>query len=172
MKKRVTMVSGGARSGKSSHALKIAQPYDNKVFIATAQAFDDEMARRIFRHKQERGDAFTTIEEPIRLAEALSGVPEDTQVAVIDCITVWLGNLIHYCKIDEENCTPVDRFLEVLESPPCNVVIVTNEVGMGLVPADAVSRIYRDLIGSVNRRIATIADEVFFAVSGIPFKIK
>jgi adenosylcobinamide kinase/adenosylcobinamide-phosphate guanylyltransferase len=172
MKHIVTLITGGGRSGKSRYALEISRSFENKVFIATAESFDDEMADRISRHRQERGNTFKTIEEPVRLAKALAGVSAGTQVAVIDCITVWLGNLMHHLKIDEKNCTPVDRFLDVLASPPCNVVIVTNEVGMGVIPADAMSRAYRDLAGAVNQKIAAVADAVFFMVSGIPFKIK
>ena len=172
MKHKVTLITGGGRSGKSSYALRITQPFQHKVFIATAEAFDDEMTDRISRHQQERGNAFKTIEEPVRLAEAMAAVSADTQVAVIDCITVWLGNLMHHLKIDEKNCGPVERFIEMLASPPCDVVIVTNEIGMGLIPTDAMVREYRDLAGSVNQKIAGIADAVFFVVSGIPFKIK
>lgn len=172
MKPAITLVTGGGRSGKSSHALQIAQPFQRKVFIATAEAFDDEMARRISRHREERGNAFATIEAPLDLAQALAGAPSGTEVAVIDCITVWLGNLMHYRNVDETRCEPVDRFLEVLASPPCHVVIVTNEVGLGLIPGDAMSRAYRDLAGAVNQKIAALADAVFFMVSGIPMRLK
>ncbi|MDA3894920.1 MAG: bifunctional adenosylcobinamide kinase/adenosylcobinamide-phosphate guanylyltransferase [Desulfobacteraceae bacterium] len=172
MKNKVTLITGGCRSGKSSYALEITESYDRKVFIATAEAFDDEMADRISRHQEERGNRFTTIEESIHLADALANVLPDTQVVIIDCITVWLGNLMHHQGIDEKNCAPVGRFLEVLASPPCDVVIVSNEVGMGLIPADAMSRAYRDLAGSVNQKIAAVADEAFLVVSGIPLKLK
>ena len=172
MKNKVTLLTGGGRSGKSSYALEIAGSYDRKVFIATAEAFDDEMADRVSRHQKERGNRFETIEEPLHLADALANVLPDTQVVVIDCITVWLGNLMHHMGVDEKNCAAVDRFLKVLASPPCDVVIVSNEVGMGLIPANSMSRSFRDLAGSVNQKIAAIADEVFLVVSGIPLKIK
>ncbi len=172
MKNKVTLVTGGCRSGKSSYALEITESYDRKVFIATAEPFDDEMADRISSHQEERGNRFKTIEEPIHLADALATVSADTQVVVIDCITVWLGNLMHHQGVDEKNCQPVDRFLEVIVSPPCDIVIVSNEVGMGLIPADAMSRFYRDLAGSVNQKIAALADEAFLVVSGIPLKLK
>ena len=172
MKNKVTLLTGGGRSGKSSYALEIAGAYNRKVFIATAEAFDDEMSERILRHQKERGNCFETIEEPLHLADALANVLPDTQVVVIDCITVWLGNLMHHMGVDEINCAAVDRFLKVLASPPCDVVIVSNEVGMGLIPATAMSRAYRDLAGSVNQKIAAIADEVFLVVSGVPLKIK
>lgn len=172
MRNQVTLITGGGRSGKSRYALEMTESYDHKVFIATAEAFDDEMTDRILTHQKERGDAFTTIEEPLHLATALAGIPAGTQVVLIDCITVWLGNLMHYLKIDETISQSVDRFLEVLASPPCDVVIVANEVGMGLIPGDAISRAYRDLAGSVNQKIAAIADEVFLVVSGMPMKLK
>jgi adenosylcobinamide kinase/adenosylcobinamide-phosphate guanylyltransferase len=172
MKNKIILLTGGGRSGKSSYALKIADSYDRKVFIATAEAFDDEMADRISRHQKDRGNRFKTIEESIHLADALATVSADTQVVVIDCITVWLGNLMHHQGVDEKNCASVDRFLEVLTSPPCDVVIVSNEVGMGLIPADAMSRAYRDLAGFVNQKIAAVADEAFLVVSGIPLKLK
>lgn len=172
MKKKVTLITGGGRSGKSSYALEMMKRYDRKVFIATAEAFDDEMAARISRHQTERDNVFTTIEEPLHLAEVLAAVPAGTQAAVIDCITVWLGNLMHYQNVDDTHCPPVDRLLEALAQPPCDVVIVTNEVGMGLIPADAMSRAYRDLAGSVNQRIAAVADDVFLVVSGIPLQLK
>lgn len=172
MKKKVTLVTGGGRSGKSRYALDITKSYERKTFIATAEAFDNEMADRISRHKKERGREFKTIEEPLYVADALAGIQEKTQVVVIDCITVWLGNLMHHLNNDENNCAAVEQFLKVLASPPCDVVIVTNEVGMGLIPADAMSRAYRDLAGFVNQKIAAIADEVFLVVSGIPMKLK
>ncbi len=172
MKNTVTLITGGGRSGKSSYALEITESYDRKVFIATAEAFDDEMADRISRHQKERGNCFKTIEEPLHLADALTNVLPDTQVVVIDCITVWLGNLMHHQGVDEKNCQPMDRFLKVLASPPCDVVIVSNEVGMGLIPATAMSRAYRDLAGSVNQKIGAVADEAFLVVSGIPLKLK
>ncbi len=172
MKNKIILLTGGGRSGKSSYALEITDLYDRKVFIATAEAFDDEMAERISRHQKERGNRFKTIEESIHLADALATVSADTQVVVIDCITVWLGNLMHHLGVDEKNCAPVDCFLKVLASPPCDVVIVSNEVGMGLIPADAMSRSYRDLAGSVNQKIAAVADEAFMVVSGMPLKLK
>ncbi len=172
MKNKVILITGGGRSGKSSYALEIAESYARKAFIATAEAFDDEMAERISRHQKERSNDFTTIEEAIHLADMLANVPADKQVVVIDCITVWLGNLMHHLGIDETNSPPVDRFLKVLASPPCDIVIVSNEVGMGLIPENAMSRVYRDLAGSVNQKIAALANEVFLVVSGIPLKIK
>jgi adenosylcobinamide kinase / adenosylcobinamide-phosphate guanylyltransferase len=172
MTSSVTLITGGGRSGKSRWALEMTKSCSRKVFIATAEAFDHEMARRIARHQAERVDAFVTVEEPLRLAHALANVPADTEAVVIDCITVWLGNLMHYENISDTCCPPVDRFLNQLASPSWDVVIVTNEVGLGLIPGDAMSRAYRDLAGSVNQKLAALADAVYLVVSGTPLKLK
>ena len=172
MKHNITLVTGGGRSGKSRFALEITQSFHTKVFVATAEAFDPEMTRRIARHQVERGNAFTTIEEPLRLAHVLSGISADTEAVVIDCITVWLGNLMHHKKINDGQYLPVDRLMDALANPPWDVVIVTNEVGLGLIPADAMSRAYRDLAGTVNQKLAARADTVYLVVSGIPLKVK
>jgi adenosylcobinamide kinase/adenosylcobinamide-phosphate guanylyltransferase len=167
----ITLVTGGGRSGKSSHALALAAPYEKKVFIATAMPFDDEMADRIRRHKEERDPSYTTIEEPFDLAGAVSGLENaDAGVAVIDCLSVWLGNCMHH----QESIVDVivEAFLDSLESAPCDLIIVTNEVGMGIIPDNQLARTYRDLLGSLNQQIARRAEQVVLLVAGIPVKIK
>ncbi|MFZ2633131.1 MAG: bifunctional adenosylcobinamide kinase/adenosylcobinamide-phosphate guanylyltransferase [Desulfosalsimonadaceae bacterium] len=172
MKNRLTLITGGCKSGKSRYALKVAESFDRKVFIATAQAFDGEMKDRIKNHRAERGDDFTTIEEPLDLAGALGAIPSDTRIVIIDCITVWLGNLMHYQQMDRVDCLPVEAFLNILRQPPCHVVVVSNEVGMGLVPVDGMSRVYRDMAGALNQRIAALSDNVFFVVSGLALPLR
>lgn len=171
-KKTLTLITGGAKSGKSRFALEKAEPYDIRAFIATAQAFDDEMKERIRRHKKERKRRFATIEEPLDLAGALSRLPESTGVAVIDCITVWLGNLMHHENLDREDAAPITGFLETIAHPPCDMVVVTNEVGLGLVPPDAMSRLFRDLAGFLNREVAKRAGSVYLVACGIPLQLK
>ena len=191
----LTLITGGARSGKSRHALDVAQRLAAKgvriAFIATAQAFDEEMARRIEAHREQRrqlgrepegagcGD-FVTIEEPLALDQALGQVPSDVEVAVIDCLTVWLGNVMHdaesrsrpWPKAPEESAH-VEDFFAVLDRPlPFHVIAVTNEVGLGLVPTNAMSRAFRDLAGRVNQETAVRASTVVMTVSGIPLVIK
>ncbi len=173
MKKHtLTLITGGAKSGKSRFALDLAAPYDTRAFIATAQATDPEMNERIRRHQQERKNGFSTIEAPIDLAGALSRLPAGINVVVIDCMTVWLGNLMHHQNLSRAEDPVIAAFLDALQTPPCDTVIVTNEVGTGIVPPDAMSRRFRDMAGTVNRRIAESADNVYLVACGLPVKLK
>ena len=169
---RVTYICGGCRSGKSSFALQLMQTFERKAFIATAQSLDEEMHQRIQRHQQERGQAFSTVEEPLDPARALSRLPGDTQAAVLDCLTVWLGNLMHQELVQEDTCPQLENFFALLAAPPCHVFVVSNELGMGLVPGDSLSRRYRDMMGRINQRTASLAHEAYFVVSGMPLRLK
>ncbi len=165
---RVTFITGGAKSAKSIFALKLALQYKKpRVFIATALAFDDEMKKRIDKHKKERMGEFDTIEEPIKLSNAIGSVSDSVSICVVDCVTVWINNILYYKKAEE-----VDLFIELLKNPPCDIIVVSNEVGMGIVPDNELSRRYRDLLGVTNRKIAKIADNVILMISGIPVYIK
>jgi adenosylcobinamide kinase / adenosylcobinamide-phosphate guanylyltransferase len=166
----LTLITGGGRSGKSAFALSRALGYESRVFIATAQPIDDEMRSRIDRHKQEREGSFITIEEPLDLAAALGRIPFESKAALIDCLAVWVGNLMHHRPSLEHEL--IDAFLAALEKPPADLIIVTNEVGMGIIPDNEMARRYRDLLGMVNQRVAVAAHEVILMVSGIPVVIK
>lgn len=168
---RVTLITGGARSGKSRYALELAAHRDSTVFIATSIPFDNEMKLRIKNHKEDRGESFTTVEEPTDLAGAVNSLPDGTKAAVIDCLTIWIGNLMHK-NPDRETFTEIGAFLKALEAPPCDLIIVTNEVGMGIVPDNAMARRFRDIAGNVNQKAAAAANEVIFMVSGIATTIK
>jgi adenosylcobinamide kinase/adenosylcobinamide-phosphate guanylyltransferase len=168
----VSLVTGGSRSGKSSYALKLAETYKQKFFIATAQAMDDEMKARILNHQKERGESFQTIEEPLEIADAIHSVNDSAGVIILDCLTVWLGNLMYHLQDEKERSQRIDDFLKTLKSPPCDILIVTNEVGMGIVPENELSRRFRDDAGYLNQQVAKLADEVILMVSGIPVKIK
>jgi adenosylcobinamide kinase/adenosylcobinamide-phosphate guanylyltransferase len=170
--KRIILITGGSRSGKSKIALDLAAHYGNKGFIATAEATDDEMRARIERHRRERDSSYLTVEEPVNLDRAIESLPEVIEVAVLDCITVWLGNLFYHDKITDGTCQEIDAFLHSLQAPPCHLVLVTNEVGMGVVPADADTRLFRDTAGSINQILAELAQEVIFSISGIPLRVK
>jgi adenosylcobinamide kinase/adenosylcobinamide-phosphate guanylyltransferase len=172
LKKRVTLVTGGAKSGKSSHALELSEGYSKRVFIATAEAFDDEMRERIRRHQAERGSTFETVEESLDPAGALRSLPEDTDLALIDCLTVWQGNLMHRHGIADERYPEAGALLEVLKNPPCELILVSNEVGLGIVPDNPMARRFRDLAGEFNQRAAEAADRVVLVVSGIPLVLK
>ncbi len=169
---KVVYVTGGARSGKSSYALHLAEPYENRVFLATAEAFDDEMRDRIDRHRDERGSAFTTVEEHLYIDRVFRNLPEGTDVVVLDCLTVWLGNLMHHLGDAAAMDERIDALLDVLQSPPCDLVIVSNEVGMGIVPDNAMARAFRDLAGTLNRRVAERATHAYLLCSGLPVPLK
>lgn len=169
---KVTLLTGGGRSGKSAQALRLAEPFARKAFIATAEAFDDEMRARIARHKEERAEKFLTIEEPLDLAGAIRGLAGRADVVIVDCLTVWLGNLMHHRGAERSEYTEIDDLIDALSAPPCDVILVTNEVGMGIIPIDAMTRRYRDLAGIINQRAAACANTVVLMVSGIPLTVK
>jgi adenosylcobinamide kinase/adenosylcobinamide-phosphate guanylyltransferase len=171
---RITLITGGARSGKSSFALSLGlRKRSRRVFIATAVAFDQEMRERIFRHREERGNQFHTIEEPIELSQAISGLPGDTEVAVVDCLTVWLGNLYHHFQNTEEDVRiQVESVIDHLDHPACDLILVTNEVGWGIVPENPLARSFRDMAGYLNRRVAVKAATVYMLCCGIPLTLK
>jgi adenosylcobinamide kinase / adenosylcobinamide-phosphate guanylyltransferase len=176
---RIILITGGARSGKSTHAQQLAESLPGpRTYVATCPVLDEEMAERIRRHQKERASGdWTTIEEEVALAEILDALPK-TGVVLVDCLTLWVNNLLYQAeqqgqdlseKEAVQHCAPV---LEAAARHRGTVIFVTNELGMGIVPADAVSRRYRDFVGRMNQQIAAHADEVIFLVSGIPLYLK
>jgi adenosylcobinamide kinase / adenosylcobinamide-phosphate guanylyltransferase len=168
----ITLITGGARSGKSDYALQIAKGFAQKAFIATAEPFDEEMKDRINRHKRDRDASFRLIEEPIELADAIRSLPGHIDIALIDCLTIWIGNCLHKQAMEKTEFVGSATLLEALKNAPCDLIIVTNEVGLGIIPDNGLSRKYRDIIGTLNRQIAAMAQKVIFMVSGIPMVIK
>jgi adenosylcobinamide kinase/adenosylcobinamide-phosphate guanylyltransferase len=172
----ITLVTGGARSGKSRYALELAERFPNRAFIATAEAFDDEMQERIQRHRRQRGERFASIEEPVDLAGALRRLPGDTGIAVVDCLTVWLGNLYHRRGAepadDLEDFPEIGAFLAALRAVPCPLVLVTNEVGLGVIAADPMTRGFVEVAGRLNQEVAARAERVVLLVSGLPLALK
>jgi adenosylcobinamide kinase/adenosylcobinamide-phosphate guanylyltransferase len=157
----VVLVGGGSRSGKSRWALDRARKQGERLFfIATAEALDDEMSTRIAKHRAERGDEFTTVEEPLDLARAIRSVQGDG--IVVDCLTLWLANGIG----------DVEETIAAAKEQSAEVIFVTNEVGCGIVPDNAMAREFRDRAGFVNQRFAEAADEVYLMVFGQPLRIK
>jgi adenosylcobinamide kinase / adenosylcobinamide-phosphate guanylyltransferase len=171
---KLTLLTGGSRSGKSTYALKLASGYgDHRVFIATALATDDEMKARIDKHKHDRGQAFNTVEAPYNLADAIMTLDSECSVAVVDCLTVWLGNMFY--KFDNDDRAIEDAISGLclaVQKRPFDLILVTNEVGMGIVPDNALARRFRDAQGSLNQRIAACADAVYLCCCGIPLEIK
>jgi len=165
------LVTGGSRSGKSRYALTLAKSAKKPFYIATARAGDDEMEERISKHRKERGDNFTTIEEETELADAIIEAERlGSDCIIVDCLTLWTSNLLfsENHNIDEE----LEKVIKCLSKVSVKLIFVTNEVGSGIVPDNAVSRKFRDAAGIVNQKIAEAADSVFLCVSGIPIKIK
>ena len=164
---KLTLVLGGARSGKTGFAETLAKASGPKrTYLATAEAMDDEMAMRIAIHRRERGEGWHTIEEPLDLMGALKGLD---QVVLIDCLTLWLSNLMHAdLPINEAT----RGLLRALEACSHDVILVSNEVGMGLVPDTALGRQFRDAQGRLNQIIAARAARVVFVAAGLPLVMK
>jgi adenosylcobinamide kinase / adenosylcobinamide-phosphate guanylyltransferase len=167
MAELLILITGGARSGKSTKALSLAAPYGEKLFVATAEALDDEMRARIDRHRAERGEAWKTIEEPLDLARAMRIDPD--AVAIVDCMTLWVSNAMA-ANLDIEGA--LDDFIAAARQRRAPVIVVTNEVGMGIVPVYESARRFRDLAGLTNQRVAAAADEVWLMVCGIGMSLK
>lgn len=160
---------GGARSGKSSYAEQLAMQHPAPWFyIATAQAFDDEMGERITLHRQRRGEGWQTIEAPLDLAEAITRIPDGAPL-LIDCLTLWLSNhMLAGRDVDAAACA-----LEpLMAAPRGSWFVVSNEVGLGIVPETPLGRRFRDAQGRLNQRVAAIADRVVLMVAGMPLKVK
>lgn len=170
----MTLVLGGARSGKSIHAETIVERHaahtgGGCIFVATAEAGDDEMAARIAAHRARRGNRWTTVEEPIDLAGALAGVAKNGDGVLVDCLTLWLANLIdREFDVEEESRRLADALPELVGP----VVLVANEVGLGIVPDNAAARAFRDHAGRLNTRLAARADRVVFVAAGLPLTLK
>lgn len=181
---RLTLLLGGARSGKSRHALEWARAQGTRVlFVATGQAFDDEMTLRIARHKAERPADWTTLETPLaagpEIAAALREAEPPCDTVVVDCMTLLASNAM--LALGEEASADaardavlgeVEELLAAIAASSAQWLIVSNEVGMGIVPATRMGRDYRDALGSANQRLAAVADEVLLFVAGLPWRLK
>jgi adenosylcobinamide kinase / adenosylcobinamide-phosphate guanylyltransferase len=168
---RTVLVGGGARSGKSAFALAHARGLGaRRAFVATAEALDEEMRVRIDRHRDERGGAFVTVEAPRDLPGALAKL-SDVDVAVVDCLTLWLSNLLVAGAAASAIEEQLDGLVAVLARRRFHTVLVTNEVGMGLVPETPLGRAFRDLTGRAHQRLARVADEIFLAALGVILRL-
>ncbi|MEM6904451.1 MAG: bifunctional adenosylcobinamide kinase/adenosylcobinamide-phosphate guanylyltransferase [Pseudomonadota bacterium] len=163
----LTFVLGGARSGKSARALALAPP--PHVFIATGEALDDEMAERIRLHQEERGPTWRLAEAPLDLPNPIHAHASPETTLVIDCLTLWLSNLMHHgWDIDEATA----GLIAALSEAPGRAILVSNEIGLGLAPMESLSRRFRDAQGRLNQRIAAAADRVEFVAAGLPLTLK
>jgi adenosylcobinamide kinase/adenosylcobinamide-phosphate guanylyltransferase len=168
---KIVIILGGARSGKSYYALSEASlTKGKKAFIATAEALDDEMHVRIENHKKERGSDWDTYEEPLHISPLIDSIKGKYDVILIDCLTLWVSNIMHAgFDIAEETIKLVSA---ISTCSPAPLYIISNEVGLGIVPESPLSRAYRDNLGHVNRQVAQASSDVVFMVAGIPLKVK
>jgi adenosylcobinamide kinase/adenosylcobinamide-phosphate guanylyltransferase len=165
---RLTLVLGGARSGKSAHAESLVSSMaGDPVYVATAEAYDAEMEARIAAHRGRRGEAWTTVEAPFDLVEAVLGAAG--KPVLVDCLTLWLSNLL---GADRDIAAETDRLIAALRDAASPVVLVSNEVGLGIVPENALARTFRDLQGELNQAVAAAADRVVFVAAGLPLVLK
>lgn len=177
MSSRLFFVTGGARSGKSRYAEELVESLGNEAaYIATLEPDDEEMGRRIERHKSRRPDSWRTVEAPLEVVEVIAGSEE--QVILLDCLSGWVSNLLLAHEEDGEEAVldavigAIDELLTVVRESEKTVVVVTNEVGSGVVPAYPLGRWYRDALGLVNQRVAVEADGVCLMTVGIPLVLK
>ena len=171
--RRIVLLLGGVRSGKSTYAQELAKRGQHVAFLATAEAGDDEMRLRIDRHRRERPAAWTTFEVPVALEDVLRQSNGQFDTVLIDCLTVWTANLMeHYRQDAGLVLAHADRLAGLLRRASGSVILVSNEVGSGIVPDNELARNYRDLLGGINQRIAAAADEVILMIAGCPLVIK
>lgn len=170
---KITFLLGGARSGKSQFALESAKKAGKSVlFVATAIPFDEEMRRRIRLHRKNRPSHWKTAEAPKGLCALLKKIPKKIDLVIIDCITIYISNLLLENKPDSFIEKEVISILNTLKKSSLNCIIVSNEVGMGIVPENALARKFRDLAGKINQLIANASQEAYFIISGVPLKLK
>jgi adenosylcobinamide kinase/adenosylcobinamide-phosphate guanylyltransferase len=165
----VTLLLGGVRSGKSHYAQQLGERATRVVFVATAQAADDEMRRKVERHRSSRPPHWQTVEEPLALAEAIAEHGPRCDLMIIDCLTFFAANLLD-AMADEQ--LSIDGLCSALQAPACSVVLVSNEVGSGVVPEYPSGRRFRDLLGEMNQSVARVASNVLLLVAGLPLVLK
>lgn len=163
------LITGGMKSGKSTFALNMALKYTKRAFLATGVPFDEEMRLRIEKHKAERKELFDTFEEPVNVTEVLKNIDNNYDVILFECLTTYLGNLYYYQLDVQER---IDRLVDVLSNMSSDVIVVTNEVGWGIIPENPTARQYAEMLGKTNTRLAKLAKEVYLVVSGIGVRIK
>lgn len=178
---KLILIIGGARSGKSTYAQQLAQKSSNKVaFIATAQALDEDMANRIDNHKKTRPSDWITIEASIGVSQKYRDLGLEMDVVIVDCLTLLVSNFMmkemDNAQIDMANLEfqlkqEINELISTARGGDTTWIVVTNEVGLGIVPGDSLSRNYRDILGRVNQWVASVADEVIYMVAGIPIPI-
>jgi len=172
--KEITFVIGGCRSGKSTYAMQTAEKMtaEQKIFIATCVPQDDEMKRRVARHQKERSQNWVTVEAPLDLPEAILQNSRRGDVILVDCLTLWVSNLLIETGDEKKIEDTIPQLIEALQKATCPIVLVSNEVGTGIVPENQLARQFRDITGWVNQAVARCANKVVWMVAGIPVTVK
>jgi adenosylcobinamide kinase/adenosylcobinamide-phosphate guanylyltransferase len=172
----ITFIIGGCRSGKSRYALDLAGKLseNKKIFMATCLPQDEEMRQRVARHQKDRGKTWITLEVPIDLPEAVTQNSSKGDVILVDCLTLWISNLLTKTQevSEDEVIESVDNLTQAIQTVNCPVILVSNEVGTGIVPENQLARQFRDIMGMTNQRVAACADAVIWMAAGIPVTIK
>lgn len=171
---KIIFIIGGCRSGKSTYALQTAEKIaaERKIYIATCMPQDDEMKQRVAKHQTARSKSWTTVEEPLKLPEAIHQNSRRADVILIDCLTLWVNNLLMETDDQKQIEETISQLIDVLDRATGRIVIVSNEVGTGIVPENRLARQYRDIIGLVNQAVAKTAGKVIWMVAGIPVTVK
>lgn len=173
MKKKIIFITGGVRSGKSQFALEIGKKFlGPKAYLATAQAWDEEMRDRIKKHQESRPSEWKTIEEPREIVQTIKEEGEKFCLILIDCLTLWISNLLLAGWPAEKILTETDDILKACRQSKCSFIMVSNEVGWGIVPDNEAARYFRDIAGMVHQKMAQEADEVYLMVCGLPQILK
>ncbi len=169
------LLLGGLKCGKTSYALKLGSSLKvrNRIYIATSQPFDDEMREKIKKHKKERGDLWETVESHLELATSLTKFEkEEDTVVLIDCFTMWINNMIFFDWSDDKIFEAFEKVLSIVKRAKCHILSVSNEIGLGVVPDNKLTRRYVNLLGEFNQRCANVFSDVFFMIAGLPVKVK
>lgn len=176
MSRELILILGGARSGKSSFAERLAGEASRVLYVATAEALDDDMERRIATHRQQRPADWTTLEEPVELDSALPTALVGFDVCLLDCLTLWVSNLLLRMEgepdPEQQILGAAGRLLEAYERSEATWIVVSNEVGLGVVPSSRLGSVYRDALGRVNQLVAAKADRVYFMAAGLALEMK
>jgi len=178
---RLLLILGGARSGKSAYAQRLAQELgrDDVLFVATAEAWDEDMAQRIARHRQERPATWRTLETPRQVGQTIALHLHDTAVVLVDCLTLLVSNTLLHCGASPDPAAAeaavqkeITALVQTSQASAATCIVVSNEVGLGLVPDNPLGRLYRDLLGRANQTLAARAEAVYFMVAGLPVDVK
>jgi adenosylcobinamide kinase/adenosylcobinamide-phosphate guanylyltransferase len=171
---KIIFIIGGCRSGKSTYALQTAEkmPAERKIFIATCVPQDTEMKQRVARHQKERSQNWVTVEEPLHLPQAILENSPKADVMLVDCLTLWVSNLLMQSGDEKKIADTIPQLIDALEKATCPIVLVSNEVGTGIVPENRLARQFRDITGWVNQAVAKCSNKVVWMVAGIPVTVK